>query len=154
MVSYQSTLAFNSNPTEFSRIATEKSFWLLSLKAMTYWDSATPTEFSWDSVSCNPTEFNTHTLRISICHRCIIYLYTHIYIHITYLYTHIISIYSDQFDWMINMSSPYDITMCTFRLQFRTTDQQHGLEWSIKWQVSFAEYSLFYRALLQKRPII
>jgi len=30
------------------------------------------------------------------------------------------------------------------------------LRWvgSIKWQVSFAEYSLFYRSLLQKRPII
>jgi len=28
------------------------------------------------------------------------------------------------------------------------------LEGSLKWQISFAEYSLFYRALLQKRPII
>jgi len=75
-----------------------------------------------------------------------IYTYIHVYIHIyMYVYTH---------------TQIFTHTHAFFRVNEYTSPAYHrDMGWlrivgSLKLQVSIGEYSLFYRALLQKRPKI
>ena len=82
-------------------------------------------------------------------------IYTHVYTHSIFIYKYISYIYSIyicihiytyiyiyMYTWLIHMCA---MTQCRCPLV---------LVGSLKLKVSFAEYSLFYRALLQKRPTI
>jgi len=101
-----------------------------------------------------------------------IYMYTHVHIH-TYIYVYVclyiyicicICAYILQSQLENNLQWKMICNKCNKCMNFSTANYTRALQilvmgWlrlvgSLKSQVSFAEYSLFYRALLQKRPIV
>jgi len=100
--------------------------------------------------------FSCHQPHSLICiYIYIQYIYIYIYIYIYYTHTYIyvyVYIYINLFiHTYIYMSQT---TQLVSVLMSAETTGWLRLVGSIKLYVSFAEYSLFYRSLLQKRPII
>ena len=88
------------------------------------------------------------------------YIYTYVYIHIytytcihTYIYTHIYTyahIHTNICKWYEELERAYCSRKNCQTSQWARTNSPT----SPRLKVSFAEYSLFHRALLQKRPTI
>ena len=112
----------------------------------------------------------THIYMCILMDMCI-YIYVCIYIHIQmymYVYTRIQYMYIYVYIYVftgtyiiVQIYTSIFIYLSTLIHIHRYTHVHTytGMGWlrlvgSLKWQVSFAEYRLFYRALLQKRPII
>jgi len=99
-----------------------------------------------DAMCCSVLQCVAVCCSVLLLAKCkYIYIYAHTHAHVCIC----INVYVHAYMYILH----------TYYIHTHVYWQVHTMGWlrlvrSIKLQVSFAEYSLFYRALLQKRPII